>query len=217
MRAIQCIPFSFVVMILTAPTFGHAGENHNRHNSTHETDQNRGEPRWSNHHDNNNSQSTQNQMLTLATLQTEPLQCVFNATETPQATAVFDPVADTVTTTTGSPATTQTFSNVTIVSGLQPYGNNGITFVAFGDVPLFSVTLQSSSSGNERCEGNDNDNDNDDNGNQTIVATWNDAPGGPQNVLNAGTCEIIKTSSCSCSDDDDDCNRSHHHHHFKRH
>ncbi len=156
-----------------------------------------------------------NQPLTLSNLQTQPLTCVFQQAGSPNSTAVFDPVANTVTTTTGNPATSQTFSNITVSSGLQPYGNNGITFVAFGDVPLFSVSLTTNS--NTTCsEHNDHgdwdnwdnwDNDNDNDGDQdncgysgqTIVATWNLAPGGPQNVLNAGTCQITGSTTANTS------------------
>ncbi len=146
--------------------------------------------------------SAQQQPLTLANLRTQPLNCVFKVTGSPDSSAAFDPVANTVTTTTGNPPVSQTISNILIVPGLSPYGNAGITFVAFGDVPLFSISLMNSSQGTWSTQGGGGKGSDhqDSSSGQIIIATWNLAPGGPQSVLNTGTCQV--KAPCACVDHD---------------
>lgn len=134
--------------------------------------------------------------VTLATLPTLPFTCDFPVAGQPDSSLVYDPTALTVTTTTGSPAATQTFSSITTRTGLPPYGAAGVSFLAFSDVPLFSVTIDASNN---------------------LVATWGLAPGGPTGVLNAGTCTITTVAPPppppGDTDDDDDCHHHHHHRH----
>jgi hypothetical protein len=99
---------------------------------------------------------------------TAPLRCEFAAEGFADSSLIYDPVAATVTTTTGDPAVQQTFNAVTTTTGLPPYGNDGLSVIAFGDVPLFSVMLTSV--------------------NNEYLATWGLATGGPAGVLNAGVC-----------------------------
>ena len=121
---------------------------------------------------------------------TESLHCVFEAEGFANSTIDYDPTAMTVTTTTGSPPAQQTFTSVTVRQGLAPYLNSGFSVIAFGDVPLFHVTLQST--------------------NGAFPATWGLAVGGPQGVLNAGLCTTV--GGDDDGDGDHECMKPHHHH-----
>lgn len=137
--------------------------------------------------------------LTLSSLQTMSLDCTFKASGFATSTANYDAANQTVTITTGSPATSQTFQNVTILSGVPPYNADGFAYLAFGDVPLFSVTIVTPT-------GEDQDDCGQDDSGQEIMATWQNAPGGPQNVLNAGKCHVVSKSQGDDGQDEDQDN-----------
>jgi hypothetical protein len=128
--------------------------------------------------------------LTLDDLQPASLECTFEVAGFPESTATYDAANQTVETVTGSPPSTQTFQNVMIISGVPPYGNDGLAYIAFGDVPLFSVTIVNTTGRHPHDSG------------QEILATWQSAPGGPKDVLNAGVCHVIEACTCRPHGDD---------------
>ncbi|NJM09535.1 MAG: hypothetical protein HC883_01145 [Bdellovibrionaceae bacterium] len=124
-----------------------------------------------------------NTQTTMASIPTVPLTCEFEAEGFADSTIIYDPILRTATVTTGSPAVTQVFTEVTVATGLEPYGDGGFSVIAFGDVPLFHVNLKSEKTCGlmsyfKSAHGRE------------LRATWGSAPGGPSNVLDAGRCTV---------------------------
>jgi hypothetical protein len=144
-------------------------QGYNDHDDDHDRDH---------HHKDHHGKCSQQVTTLLSNPPTQALTCVFHAPGFAQSTITYDPSSGTAVTTTGNPPSVQTYTSVTVSTGQPPYSTSGLTFVVFGDVPIFSVMKDS--------------------GDGYFLATWGSVPGGPTGVQNAGVCTV--SSDCHCDE-----------------
>ena len=71
----------------------------------------------------------------------EAIHCRFEPVGRPMAYVRYEPSSRTVWTQTGWPQQWRSYQDVEVLTGLPPYGNQGFTLVAFGDVPILHVRM----------------------------------------------------------------------------
>lgn len=102
--------------------------------------------------------------------------CRFDPTGNPISFVKFNIQSRIARTTTGWPQVTQRFDNVDVATGLLPYGNNGITLLAFQDAPIVHIQR---GYGRTWYETNTTFN---------FVSTWGLVPGAPTRNSRTGVC-----------------------------
>lgn len=102
--------------------------------------------------------------------------CRFDPTGAPISYVKYDIVNRVAWTVTGWPQVTRRFDNVDVATGLPPYGNTGITLLAFQDAPIVHIQR---GYGRTWYETNTTFN---------FVSTWGLVPGAPTRNSRTGVC-----------------------------